>query len=454
RDQVTPLSATLLEPDNAQQDAVDESSGSVCGVLAEFSGPNELLQAAEMVRNAGYRKTDAFSPFPVHGMDDALGIKATILPVIVLVVGLAACAGGLLMQWWMNAVDYPYLISGKPLFSLPANIPVTFEIIVLASAFATFLGMLGLNGLPRPASPLLEQERFRGVTDNKFFLYVDAADPKFEEQDVVDLFHRAGATWVDDVPNSTSPATIPSFIKLGALTLLALALVPPMLIYRARHTTSEKPRIDLFSDMDSQARPSAQQSTDLFADGRAMRPQVPGTIAVGDFQADDAFFLGYIPGAEKEDGDTEAAPDGPAEAATDDTAVTAVDEPAYVSEFPVEVTESLMYRGQLQFNIYCAPCHGLAGQGDGLISLRAIELQQPTWVPPTNLTSPPVVAQPVGKLYDTIANGRRKMAGYAAQIQPEDRWAIVLYMRALQKSQRATLDEIPEDKAAVLKNQK
>ncbi|WP_145372381.1 quinol:electron acceptor oxidoreductase subunit ActD [Maioricimonas rarisocia] len=448
------MSATLLEPETTQQDVSDESSGSVCGVLAEFAGPKQLLRAAEMVRDAGYRKTDAFSPFPIHGMDDALGIKPTILPVIVLVVGLTGCAGGLLMQWWMNAVDYPFLISGKPLFSLPANIPVTFEIIVLTSAFATFLGMLGLNGLPKPASPLLEQERFRGVTDNKFFLYVDAADPKFEEQDVVDLFHRAGATWVDDVPNSKSSAKIPGAIKMGLVALLALALVPPAMIYRARHTTSEKPRIDFFSDMDSQARPSAQQSTDLFADGRAMRPQIAGTIAVGDFYEDDAFFLGYIPGDEDENGETVAAAESATDAAPGAPAAAAVNEPNYVSEFPVEVTESLMYRGQMQFNIYCAPCHGLAGQGDGLVSLRAMELQQPTWVPPTNLTSPPVIAQPVGKIYDTITNGRRKMSGYAAQIPPEDRWAIVLYVRALQKSQRATLDEIPEDKAAVLKNQK
>ncbi|MFG0297099.1 MAG: quinol:electron acceptor oxidoreductase subunit ActD [Maioricimonas sp. JB045] len=446
------MSATLLEPETTQQDVADEPSGSVCGVLAEFSGPKELLRAAEMVRDAGYTKTDAFSPFPIHGMDDALGIKSTILPVIVLVVGLTGCAGGLLMQWWMNAVDYPFLISGKPLFSLPANIPVTFEIIVLTSAFTAFLGMLGLNGLPKPANPLFEQERFRGVTDNKFFMYVAADDPKYDGQEVVELFHRAGATWVDDVPNSTSPSRLPGAIKMALLVLFAIALVPPLMIYRARHTTSEAPRFDFFPDMDAQRYRSAQQSSDLFADGRAMRPQVAGTIAVGDFHENDAFFLGYIPG---EDDEAPADEPAPADAAAAPAAgAPAANEPDYVTEFPVEVTESLMQRGQLKFNIYCAPCHGLAGQGDGLVSLRAIELQQPTWVPPTNLTSPPVVAQPVGKIYDTITNGRRKMSGYAAQIPPEDRWAIVLYVRALQKSQHASLEEIPEDKAAVLKNQK
>jgi mono/diheme cytochrome c family protein len=129
-------------------------------------------------------------------------------------------------------------------------------------------------------------------------------------------------------------------------------------------------------------------------------------------------------------------------------------EPDYVTEFPVDVTEARMQRGQAKFNIYCAPCHGLVGQGDGLISLRALSLQEPTWVPPTNLTNDVVAAQPVGKLYDTITNGRRKMAGYAAQIEPDDRWSIVLYVRALQRSQRATLKEVPKDEATILNNRK
>ncbi len=118
------------------------------------------------------------------------------------------------------------------------------------------------------------------------------------------------------------------------------------------------------------------------------------------------------------------------------------------------VTESLMTRGRQRYNVYCAPCHGLAAQGDGLVSLRAIELQEPTWVPPTNLTNEVVSAQPVGKLFETISHGRRKMAGYAAQIEPQDRWAIVLYLRALQRSENSTLEDVPADKAAILEAQR
>lgn len=439
------MTAGLLERQAAYTVEVDDQPSSFAvGVLAEFANPQALVKAANLIRQAGFTKTDAFSPFPVHGIDPALGIQPTRLPWFVLIVGISGGLAALLMQWWMNAVDYPFLISGKPLFSLPANIPVTFEVIVLTSAFATFFGMLALNGLPRHSNPLLEVEQFRRVTCDRFFLYISTKDPLFEKRDVVELFRRAGALTIRDVPPSKSSDKIPSFIYGTLAVLVALALVPVAGIAWARTTTSESPRIDFFGDMDSQNRPGPQQRSTLFADGRAMRPAVPGTVAVGDFHENDALFLGYIP----KSGDfskTTPPPAAPGELPP---------EPDYVTEFPVQVTEVRMQRGQARYNIYCAPCHGLVGQGDGLISLRAIGLQEPTWVPPTNLTNEIVAAQPVGKLFDTISNGRRKMAGYAAQIEPDDRWSIVLYVRALQRSQRATLKEVPKDEATILNNRK
>jgi hypothetical protein len=267
---------------------VERPSSFAVGVLAEFAGPKALVSAANFIRLQGFTKTDAFSPFPVHGIDPALGIQPTRLPWFVLVVGICGGIGALLMQWWMNAVNYPYLISGKPLFSLPANIPVTFEVIVLTSAFATFFGMLALNGLPRHSNPLLEVEQFRRVTCDRFFLYISATDPLFENHDIVELFRRAGALTIRDVPPSQSSENIPRMST-------ALALIPIVGIAWARTTTSEEPRIDLFADMDAQNRPGPQQRSNLFADGRAMRPQLPGTVAVGDLNDNDALFLGYIP---------------------------------------------------------------------------------------------------------------------------------------------------------------
>ena len=439
------MSVGLLEQEAARADEVIETSHPVAGVLAEFSSPNDLLRAAEIIRDQGFTKTDAFSPFPVHGIDPALGIRPTRMPWFVLVVGITGGLAALLMQWWMNAVAYPFLISGKPLFSLPANIPVMFEVIVLTSAFATFFGMLGLNRLPRLSNPLLEVRQFRRVTCDRFFLYVSADDPLFDDNDTVELFRRAGALSVRDVPHSESSNTIPGFLRSTAAVVVALSLIPIVAIGWARTTTSEAPRIDFFGDMDSQNRPGPQQRSKLFADGRAMRPQIPGTVAVGDLFENDHFYLGYLPKNEESPSPPASDPNVPGNLPP---------EPDYVTAFPFEVTESRMVRGQSQFNIYCAPCHGLVGQGDGLVALRAMALQEPTWLPPTNLTNDVVTAQPVGKIFDTITNGRRKMAGYAAQIEPDDRWSIVLYLRALQRSQRASLKEVPPDEATILNNRK
>lgn len=434
------MASVILERETAQPDEAMESSSPVIGVLAEFAGPDQLVRAASLISTRGLTKIDAFSPFPIHGIDAALGIRPTRMPWFVLVVGILGGCGALLMQWWMNAVNYPFLISGKPLFSLPANIPVTFEVIVLTSAFATFFGMLALNRLPKFSSPLLEVEQFRRVTNDRFFLYVDAQDLRFNDVNVAELFRMAGALRIQEVPPSDSSNKLPGVIT-GLLAIgLAFAIVPIVGIAWARTTTSESPRIDLFGDMDSQDRPGPQQRSKLFPDGRAMRPPVPGTVAVGDFHENDTYYLGYVPSTEEP---AKVVPQGAPPV-----------EPLYVTEFPFEVTETRMLRGQAQFNIYCAPCHGLVGQGDGLVALRAIALQEPTWLPPTNLTNDVVAAQPVGKLFDTISNGRRKMAGYAAQISPDDRWSIVLYLRALQRSQRATLKEVPKDEATILNNRK
>jgi hypothetical protein len=173
--------------------------GRLWGLLAEFATVDDLLQASEQVRDAGFQAWDAHTPFPVHGLNDAMGIKMTRLPLFVLGGGLTGAALALLMQWWMNAVDYKYLISGKPYFGLPATIPIMFEITVLFSSLGAFVGMLAFNALPQYSHPLFKSERFRRATQDRFFISIEARDPKFDPAKVQDFLECLGSTQVERI---------------------------------------------------------------------------------------------------------------------------------------------------------------------------------------------------------------------------------------------------------------
>jgi hypothetical protein len=168
----------------------------LAGYLAEFEDVDSVMAAARKVRDEGYRLWDVHSPFPIHGIDDAMGIRPTILPWLVLFGGVAGLLGGLALQVWTMAIDYPYLISGKPLMSMPAFIPVIFECTIAGAAFAAVFGMLLLNKLPTLYNPLLKSERFRRVTDDRFFISIDATDPKFDDRGTRDFLASLNPTWL------------------------------------------------------------------------------------------------------------------------------------------------------------------------------------------------------------------------------------------------------------------
>jgi len=171
----------------------------VYGVLAEFEHAGALLKAAEGVRDAGYKKFDAHSPFPIHGMDKAMGLGQSILGFIVFGGAVTGCAAGYLMQWWMGEVDYPLDISGKPFFAIEPSIPIMFELTVLFAALAAVFGMFGLNKLPRPYNPLFYSKRFAKVSDDGFFLHIEHKDPQFDEMQCRKLLEKLGAVHVETI---------------------------------------------------------------------------------------------------------------------------------------------------------------------------------------------------------------------------------------------------------------
>ena len=495
--------------------------GKVHGVVSEFTDVDSLLAACRRVRDAGYTKADAFTPFPVHGIDSALGIKPTVLPWIALAAGLTGTSIALVMQIWMNGIDYQYIISGKPYISLPAFIPVTFELTILLASFGTFFGMWALNGLPRFSNPMFTSERFDRATDDTFFLYIPAKDARFDEEGAKALMGDLGGEHITPVVDDHTPTKIPKGLLIALAAGVGLTMIPLLSLARMRVTKSGSPRYHVFFDMDFSPSKGAQQVTTLFADGRSARPQVPGVVHRGglgvesrdwdmnyqtgvDIEALSAIDapraarlvamiqaveeVSEVPDAAEEaeenkkvqveedadtdtDTDAEVKPNEPASTETGgaepksvqadaksideaakppaepevDASPAEPDKTPWLKKNPLVLDEATLLRGQQQFGIYCSVCHGLNGKGQGLVHQRAFSILSQTWLQPSNMHDATLYSDkyPEGKLFSTITNGIRKMPGYGAQITVRDRWAIVGYVRALQASQNASLDDVP-----------
>jgi hypothetical protein len=165
----------------------------IYGAVARFSSPEELLVAAHGMREKGFTKLDANTPFPVHGIDEALGLKHSPLGYLVFLGGLTGFVLAILLQWWTGAKDYPLVIGGKPLFAFEFSMPIIFELTVLVAAFAAVGGMFALNGLPRFYHPLFNYEGFKAVSNDKFILTVEARDKNFDAGQTLSLLESFGA---------------------------------------------------------------------------------------------------------------------------------------------------------------------------------------------------------------------------------------------------------------------
>ncbi len=172
-------------------------SAAAWGLLAEFDSPAALFRAAERVRDAGFTQWDAHSPFPVHGLESAMGLKRSQVPIVVLALGLGGAAAGMALQWWVATRAYPLVVSGKPFFSWPAFVPIMFECGVLGGATGAVLGFLGLSRLPRHHHPLFASKRFERVTDDRFFISIESWDPRFDPSATTKLMESLGARSVE-----------------------------------------------------------------------------------------------------------------------------------------------------------------------------------------------------------------------------------------------------------------
>ena len=217
---------------------------------------------------------------------------------------------------------------------------------------------------------------------------------------------------------------MPLFMKLGLPLLLVFSLVPLVLIARARGTTMTHTRLQPIQDMGQQPKFLPQSANPLFADGRAMRGPVEHTVARGEIEADEPLTQGTRNGA-------------------------------WSKDLPLPVTLEALRRGQDRFDIYCAVCHGLSGYGDGMVAVRSQELKetpnQSNMNPPSSYHTDAIRERENGSIFNTITNGIRTMPPYGAQIDVRDRWKIVMYVRALQRSQNASLEDVPAEKRGDLR---
>ncbi len=171
----------------------------IYGLLAEFSEPNELIAAARATREAGYTRVDAYTPYPIEEVSEALHLKRSGLPLLVLIGGIIGGLAGFGLQYWAATIAYPVNIGGRPFNSWPAFIPITFETTVLVAAFFTVLGMLALNGLPMPYHPVFNVPRFALASRDRFFLCIEATDPKFDREGTRRFLERLVPRTVSEV---------------------------------------------------------------------------------------------------------------------------------------------------------------------------------------------------------------------------------------------------------------
>jgi mono/diheme cytochrome c family protein len=371
------------------------------GVAALYETPDKVVHALEQTRDAGYLKFDAHTPYPLHGLDKSMGIKPSKLGFVTLTFGLSGAAFILLFMFYTMSVDYPMVIGGKPFFSFPAFIPVTFETTVLLAALSTVFGMLAaFLWLPNNNHPLHDTEYMQAVSADKYGVVIEAEDDKFNQDAVVDFLTKAGAYKVNLIyypEKEEFKLFAPRFI----LFLVVTALIVSGLTYITLNHLMYVPPFDWMMEQDKQI---SQERSEFFADGFGMRNPVEGTVARGNIPYE---FMGVA---------------APMETLTN----------------PLLPTREVIELGERKYLTFCSPCHGNHGDGDA--RLRG---QFPN--PPT-LHSTRGREMSDGMLYHIIMNGQNIMPSYAPQTTEEERWAIINYIRVLQRAKNATSVDIQEVK--------
>jgi mono/diheme cytochrome c family protein len=368
-------------------------------LAATFNSPNEIIHAAKVIAEAGYKNFDMNTPYPVHGMDKAMKLKPSKLGLITLAFGLSGAAFAMFFMWWAMSVDYPQIIGGKPFFAFPAFIPVAFEVTVLFATLSTVIGLLTfMFGFPNNKHSLHDTEYMKKVSADKFGAVIYADDSLFNESKIKELFNSLKASSVESIYHYEK-ISYPIFEPKFLMFLLAIAVVTSGGTY---FTLNKLLFMEPFSWMAYQDKTTAQEKSAFFEDGFGGRTKIEGTVARG--------FIPY-----------------PYMGQTNPTETLAN---------PLLPTKENLAFGQIKYLTFCSPCHGNYADGDS--RLRG---QFPN--PPT-LHSTRARDFSDGMIYHIITNGQNVMPSYVSQIPNLERWAIVNYVRVLQRAKNAKDSDIEQ----------
>ena len=375
-------------------------SSATFAVLGLFSDAHKIVDAANQIRPRKLGRLEAYTPYPVHGLDRAIGLQPSRLGRLVMLMGVMGAGLALLFEGWVSAVDYPLVTGGKALFSWQAFVPVVFEVTVLFATFTAGLAMLfAFNKLPFFGHPVLHSKAIKDITRDKLALSIEATSAGFDAEAARQALLDSGAESVEvvPVPSWDRPLSLVGFLRTVA-AIVAACVVAGAGLYAAEKLI---PVVPPLIHMHDQPKLNAFRESSFFADGRGMQPAVAGTVA-----------RGHLP---------------PAFATPEDAG-------ALLSN-PLPLTQSMAERGRKVFGDHCAICHGPVGDGVPLLS-RAYGGK------PGNFLSNEIRARPDGHLFGVLMLGKNAMPSYAADLDKDDRWAAVHTIRILQRAQNAKDEDL------------
>ncbi len=375
---------------------MSETSFSVLGI---FDTPNSLMAAIPKLRATKLGTVEAYTPYPIHGIDDALGLRKSPLGGMVLVMGILGALTAFGFEYWISAVDYPIITGGKAAGSWEAFIPIMFEVTVLFATFTAGLGMLLLlNKLPFFGHPVLSAKAITSITRDRYVLALEAESEAFDSQAAVAALQAAGATDIEVLPApDRSPFLTSDYILRTLGGIFVACLVAGLGIFTL---TKWFPLLRPMVNMQDQPRLNAQKPSSFFKDGHGMQRPVAGTVA-----------RGHLPTA------------------------TGKQEEAASLVNPLPRTKEVFEVGRKAYHNRCEVCHGALGNGVG--SLTAAYGGKPA-----NLQAQQFRDYPDGKIYWAIVNGKNAMPSHAADLTDAQRWSVVHYVRALQRAQNAKDEDL------------